>query len=60
MCSRASNVIPELYNLDAVAYESVMLGLFAIFAAKASDREKPNELCVGFSRDGFHWSRPDA
>ncbi|MGH9221689.1 MAG: glycosyl hydrolase family 32, partial [Vicinamibacterales bacterium] len=21
------------------------------------DREKPNDLCVAFSRDGFHWSR---
>ena len=48
----------ELYNLDAVAYESVMLGLFAIFHGESSDREKPNDLCVGFSRDGFHWSRP--
>jgi hypothetical protein len=23
------------------------------------DRPKINEVCVGFSRDGFHWSRPD-
>ncbi len=53
-----SNVIPELYNLDAVAYESVMLGLFAIYRGEGADREKPNELCLGFSRDGFHWSRP--
>jgi hypothetical protein len=51
-------VMPELYNLDAVAYESVMLGLFAIFRGEDSDREKPNDLCVAFSRDGFHWSRP--
>lgn len=53
-----SNVLPELYNLDAVAYESVMVGLFGLFRGEGSDREKPNELCVGFSRDGFHWSRP--
>lgn len=53
-----SNVMPELYNVDAVAYESVMLGLFAIYRGEQSDREKPNELCVAFSRDGFHWSRP--
>ena len=53
-----SNAAPELYNLDAVAYESVMLGLFAIYRGEGSDREKPNDLCVGFSRDGFHWSRP--
>jgi hypothetical protein len=48
----------ELYNLDAVAYESVLLGLFTIFRGESSDREKPNDLCAGFSRDGFHWSRP--
>ena len=52
------NVPAELYNLDAVGYESVMLGLFAIFRGESSNREKPNDLCVGFSRDGFHWSRP--
>ena len=53
-----SNTPPELYNIDAVAYESVMLGLFAIYRGETSNREKPNELCVAFSRDGFHWSRP--
>jgi hypothetical protein len=51
-------VTPELYNLDCVAYESLMLGLFTIFRGERPDREKPNDLCVGFSRDGFHWSRP--
>lgn len=49
----------ELYNLDAVAYESLMLGLFDIWRGQPQDRAKPNELCVGFSRDGFHWQRPD-
>lgn len=48
---------PQLYNLDAVAYESLMLGLFTIFRGERPDREKPNDICVGFSRDGFHWSR---
>ena len=52
------DVRAELYNLDAVGYESVMLGLLAIFRGESSDREKPNDVCVGFSRDGFHWSRP--
>lgn len=47
----------ELYNLDAVAYESVMLGLFTIFRGESRDREKPNDICVAFSRDGFHWDR---
>ncbi|MBT3378783.1 MAG: glycosyl hydrolase family 32 [Lentisphaerae bacterium] len=53
---------PELYNLDAVAYESVMLGFFCImreFPDREGFRPKINEVCVGFSRDGFHWHRPD-
>ena len=53
---------PELYNLDAVAYESVLLGLFAIWKGPMikfrTERPKRNEVYVGFSRDGFHWSRP--
>jgi hypothetical protein len=53
------NVPAELYNLDCVAYESVLLGLFTIFRGERTDREKPNDVCVGFSRDGFHWARPD-
>ena len=48
---------PQIYNLDAVAYESVMLGLFTMYRGERPDREKPNDLCVVFSRDGFHWSR---
>jgi hypothetical protein len=53
------DVTPELYNLDCVAYESVLLGLFAIWRGESSVREKINEVTIGFSRDGFHWDRPD-
>lgn len=49
----------QLYNLDCVAYESLLLGLFSIWRGQAEDRAKPNEICVGYSRDGFHWTRPD-
>lgn len=49
----------ELYNLDAAAYESLLIGLFAVWPGQPQDRAKPNELCLGFSRDGFHWDRPD-
>lgn len=48
----------ELYNLDVAAYESLMIGLFSIWRGQPKDRAKPNELCIGFTRDGFHWSRP--
>jgi hypothetical protein len=50
---------PQLYNLDAVCYESLTLGLFTIWRGELGEREKPNDICIGFSRDGFHWSRPD-
>lgn len=50
---------PELYNLDCVAYESVMLGLFSVWRGESSAREKINEVALGFSRDGFHWHRPN-
>ncbi len=52
----------ELYNLDCVAYESVLLGLFSIWRGDKNipaGRPKPNEVCVGFSRDGWHWHRPE-
>jgi hypothetical protein len=51
---------PELYNLDAVAYESVMTGMFSIYRgvpANYPDREKINNIVAGFSRDGFSWDR---
>jgi len=56
--------LPELYNLDAVAYESVMVGLFSWYYPGPSQdnnyADGPNivELGVGFSRDGFSWVRP--
>ncbi|QGJ71538.1 Hypothetical protein PBC10988_32450 [Planctomycetales bacterium 10988] len=55
----------QLYNLSAVAYESLMVGMHQIH------RGPPNSVCqagkfpklcdleLGFSRDGFHWHRPD-
>ncbi len=50
---------PQLYNLDCVAYESILLGLFSIWRGQPNDRAKPNEIVAGYSRDGFHWHRPD-
>ncbi len=56
---------PQLYSLAAVAYESIMIGMHQIH------RGPNNEICnkggfpkltdleLGFSRDGFHWDRPD-
>ncbi|MHC4884350.1 MAG: glycosyl hydrolase family 32 [Planctomycetota bacterium] len=56
---------PELYNVDAVAYESVMLGFFQILKGppnhigEALGMPKLTELTLGSSRDGFHFHRPD-
>ena len=64
---------PQLYNLDCAAYESLLVGLFSIWRCdyrskpltdeakklQEAGRPKQNSLCVGFTRDGFHWDRPD-
>ena len=56
---------PQLYNLDAVAYESLMVGLFSVHQGPPNEEvvrlkiQKRNEVMLGFSRDGFHWNRPD-
>jgi len=53
----------QLYKVDAVAYESLMLGLMQIHYGPPNDQcarggfPKLTELEVAFSRDGFHWDR---
>jgi len=49
----------QFYTLDCVAYESLIIGLFSVIQGHQPGRPKINELKVGFSRDGFHWHRPD-
>ncbi|UCD27462.1 MAG: hypothetical protein JSV03_10085 [Planctomycetota bacterium] len=50
---------PQLYNLDVVPYESLLVGLFSIWQGKLKGGfEKRNEVLVGYTRDGFHWHRP--
>lgn len=60
---RPWDLVPsQLYNLDCIAYESLLLGTFSIWRGQTVDeikRPKINEVCIGFSRDGFHWSRPE-
>jgi hypothetical protein len=56
---------PELYNLDAAPYESLMIGAFSIWQGPSNgacgemNLQKRNDILLGFSRDGFHWDRPD-
>ncbi|MGB8166339.1 MAG: hypothetical protein WCF18_02540 [Chthoniobacteraceae bacterium] len=56
----------QLYNVDGIAYESIMLGMYGILkgpmSGKVWDKHrvvKINDLYSAFSRDGFHWDRPD-
>ena len=55
----------QLYSLNAIAYESIMLGEFYIHLGPSNqvceDGKFPKitELKLGFSRDGFYWHRPD-
>lgn len=53
----------QIYKIDAVAYESLMLGLVQILygpennKAAIAGQPKITDLAVAFSRDGFHWDR---
>lgn len=57
-------VEPGIYNFDAIPYESIMLGLYSAWAGPenrvcaADGIQKRNVVSLGYSRDGFHYSRP--
>ena len=56
---------PQLYNVDATPYESLMVGLFKIICgrdnkeAAKSGMPKTTTIHFAYSRDGFHFDRPD-
>lgn len=53
-----------IYNFDAVAYESILLGIYSQWQGPENDvcrkmmMPKRNEIQLGYSRDGFHFYRP--
>lgn len=55
---------PQLYNVDCVGYESIMLGMFQIMYGPENDVcesrgvPKITELIPMYSRDGYNFSRP--
>lgn len=57
-------VEPGIYNFDAIAYESIMLGFYSAWCGPENDVcardgiQKRNVVSLGYSRDGFHFSRP--
>ena len=56
---------PQLYNLSAIGYESLMLGYHQIHLGPPNEvclktgTPKITELMISYSRDGFHWHRPE-
>ena len=56
---------PEIYSLCAVGYESIMLGSFQMLqgpdnnAMAATGIPKITNIVMGYSRDGFYYTRPD-
>jgi hypothetical protein len=55
------NLQPELYDVDAAPYESLMVGMLAIFKGfKEKGGPKTNDLTAGFMRGtDMTWIRPD-
>lgn len=55
---------PQLYNVDCVGYESIMLGMFQIMYGPENNIcedagvPKITELMPMYSRDGYNFSRP--
>lgn len=55
---------PQLYNVDCVGYESIMLGMFELHQGLRNtiygDKGVPKitDLVPMYSRDGYHFSRP--
>lgn len=57
-------VEPGIYNFDAIAYESIILGFYSAWAGPENNVcerdgiQKRNVISLGYSRDGFHFARP--
>lgn len=55
---------PQVYNVDCIGYESIMLGMFEITygpennVCEGAGVPKITELIPMYSRDGYHFSRP--
>ena len=55
---------PQLYNVDCVGYESIMLGMFEMMhgpenqVCEETATPKVTGLIPMYSRDGYHFSRP--
>lgn len=58
------HIKPEIYNHDAIAYESIILGFYSVWQGPENNVcdslgiQKRNEVLIGYSRDGYHFDRP--
>ena len=56
---------PQIYGLTVTPYESLMLGAFHMHRGPSNGVcfegkfPKITDVVLGYSRDGFHWHRPD-
>lgn len=56
---------PQIYNHDAISYGEGVLGQFVVWKGPENgdcnrlNIQKRNEICLGWSDDGFNWKRPD-
>lgn len=56
---------PQLYGFNAVAYESILVGTFEMWKGPENSEiiktglPKLTEVVFGYSRDGYHFHRPD-
>lgn len=59
------DINPGIYHFDCIPYESIMLGQYSVWQGPENQEcakrniQKRNEVMLGFSRDGFHFYRPD-
>lgn len=58
------DIFPGIYHFDCIPYESIILGQYSVWQGPENADcqifgiHKRNEVLLGFSRDGFHFSRP--
>ena len=61
----ASGKPPQVYNFNAIAYESIMFGGWQIWYGpennfvETSGNPKITEIIASYSRDGYYFDRPD-
>ena len=59
------DIAPGIYNFDVMPYESLFIGWYSVWQGPENNIckdlmiPKRNEIQIGYSRDGFHFYRPE-